>query len=594
MKGSLRGSLVSLCTVVIGLWCALHVYTERHEKRAVDGAVLGTDNSVGVLDVKWSYHMGCVLRLRWTTLSPQWWWWWWLRGNEPYTVSIRARGVVEHVVCVESVVAQCEVRHLTPCTQYQVSVWRSANKVVREWLDIITPTCRDDELLCNPSFSVLTNTMPRQYAHWRSLMSPYITTSTHTLTLEGKYIVAQNVPVASSMTDGPIVLLLRARTMIRGAVQQEQGVDLDGSIMVDVYYGNGTTSLSIPLLLLNKRDTDVARWQSGLLELPQRPLALRVCIVFSSPLGVLMVEHISFGVVAKSVQPSLVASVSHAQPHVPLECIFSLAEDTSFTTLSIATHLTSDELPALGALARLWNGPISATIWVLGGLEGINSVKVWYQHNAHVRQWVSLHLVNGGSRYSNEMLNMYPINALRNWARSNARSMFVWEVDVDTIPSPDARVILERQCSAVTDDRTVIVVPSFEGQIVTTNKQSLLDAVNDGQTRPRGSFDVHGPTNYGRWYQSSGAFRTHYQSGWEPDLVVRRLNTPLWSEHFRGTGFHRASFAWQLQLVGYRFHVAGLVWSVVNDVKVPITSMNAFNVMNEFMAAKFVLHRISI
>lgn len=88
-------------------------------------------------------------------------------------------------------------------------------------------------------------------------------------------------------------------------------------------------------------------------------------------------------------------------------------------------------------------------------------------------------------------IDAYPNNLLRNTARRAATTEFVLVTDVDMIPNEGLREEFLHLATHnswfqknLTLDKTVFVVPAFEGSVIPQTKPELIRAVEAGNVRP--------------------------------------------------------------------------------------------------------------
>lgn len=195
-------------------------------------------------------------------------------------------------------------------------------------------------------------------------------------------------------------------------------------------------------------------------------------------------------------------------------------------TVCLATQSSLDRLSSLVEVADHWNGPISAAVFAAGDDElNVLLLYITYLRQCHlnVRRRVSFHLAIPKSRLPRsvdvdveqittmdctrpeltlkDMLkdisgdttrwknkNGYPQNHMRNLARKNCQTKFVYLTDVDIIPSyrqaEELDTFLRRtDCSS----RCAYVIPTYELDervVFPTNKSELIRLANKGLARP--------------------------------------------------------------------------------------------------------------
>ena len=111
--------------------------------------------------------------------------------------------------------------------------------------------------------------------------------------------------------------------------------------------------------------------------------------------------------------------------------------------VTICTQLTINRLTRLDAMARSWQGPISAVMYI--GYRGDQDEEMaelneyWDQSDA-LRKLVDLHLVYRSEKpwftWEGMVVDPYPINLLRQIAVEHARTDYILYAEGDMIPSP--------------------------------------------------------------------------------------------------------------------------------------------------------------
>ncbi|KAK3908085.1 Beta-1,4-glucuronyltransferase 1 [Frankliniella fusca] len=164
----------------------------------------------------------------------------------------------------------------------------------------------------------------------------------------------------------------------------------------------------------------------------------------------------------------------------------------------------------------------------------------------------------------------YPNNLLRNTARRAAVSDFVFVIDVDMMPNKGLREDFLHLAARsrwfqknFTLDKTVFVIPAFEGIIFPTTKFDLIQAVQAGKVRPFYSqlcWKCHAHTDYETWLQQPEhkylvpTYDVLWRDPWEP-FYISLNSVPLYDERFKQYGFNRISQVCELHVAGYKFTV---------------------------------------
>lgn len=238
----------------------------------------------------------------------------------------------------------------------------------------------------------------------------------------------------------------------------------------------------------------------------------------------------------------------------------------------LATHLGVQKLDTLLVQARWWGGPVSAAVYMKSSDEIKSFVKFVEEHEFSLRH-TSLHVVL-------EKTNLpYPHNILRNLAMDYLDGDFFVAADVDFIPTPDSHAnlvkLLQRntRVKAKLMKRTVFVLPAFERHmpnahrevtedLLPTTKAGVIEMVKSGQGNGfhmAGSWAGHGPTNYEKWMAHDTIrddfYRIEYKNIFEPYILGYKRGIPRYWQGFRGYGFNKFSWFFEIHKAGYEFAV---------------------------------------
>ncbi|UYV82953.1 B3GNT1 [Cordylochernes scorpioides] len=314
--------------------------------------------------------------------------------------------------------------------------------------------------------------------------------------------------------------------------------------------------------------------------------------------------------------------------------------------VTLVTQATQRNLPHLAELAARWKGPLSVTLFVAGASgvgPAIDAVLRLRRCHPDVRQNATFHLVYplhnptspleeedvtsspglgtaalpceqppwkssptspGGGNYAHGV--PYPTNLLRNVARRNSASEFVFVLDVDLVPSAglhdafltfarENRLFREGDAGSRPDDKTVYVVPAFEMREdvpeLPADKASLLQLVELMEARPfyfELCWRCQKHTDYEAWQREPPSsrlqvlFEVLWRDPWEP-FYIGRNSAPAYDERFRQYGFNRIS------QIG-RYGIRGKVWD--ESLKMIITHNIEYDLrMNTFTMG---IHPISL
>ncbi|GJQ84303.1 hypothetical protein Trydic_g5241 [Trypoxylus dichotomus] len=282
-------------------------------------------------------------------------------------------------------------------------------------------------------------------------------------------------------------------------------------------------------------------------------------------------------------------------------------------TVCLATQSSLERLHSLVEVANHWSGPISVSVFAAGDDE-LNLLLLYItylrQCQSNVRNRVSFHLAIPKSRVPRsvdidveqistmdcnrpevtlkQMLkhvssettrwknkNAYPQNHMRNLARKNCQTRFVYLTDVDIIPSYRQADELERFLRR-TDCKTkcAYVIPTYELDervVFPSNKSDLLRLANKGLARPfhqKVFIFNQFATNFSKWQntisQGSDIHISHTVTNFEflyEPFYVAADDAPPHDERFVGYGYTRNTQVYEMFVAGYDFFVLSPIFT---------------------------------
>ena len=250
----------------------------------------------------------------------------------------------------------------------------------------------------------------------------------------------------------------------------------------------------------------------------------------------------------------------------------------------LATHLGVQKLSTLVIQSRWWGGPISAAIYVKSSDEIDTFVKFVEEHEFTFR-YTSFHVVMEKTAMS------YPHNVLRNLAMDYLDGDFFVAADVDFIPTPDCHRKLT-QLFALNDrlrlkliTKTVMVLAAFERHmpnptqevtedLLPRNKAEVIEMVRTKKGNGfhmAGSSAGHGPTNYEKWMENktNDFYGIEYKNIFEPYIMGYKHGIPRYWEGFRGYGYNKFSWFFEIHKAGYDFAVLRDFYVVHMNHRIP-------------------------
>ncbi|KAK8397403.1 hypothetical protein O3P69_004850 [Scylla paramamosain] len=175
----------------------------------------------------------------------------------------------------------------------------------------------------------------------------------------------------------------------------------------------------------------------------------------------------------------------------------------------------------------------------------------------------------------------YPQNVVRNVARKNCQTEWVFLVDVDIVPIPalshDLSLFLLSK-TAKNCKKCAFVVPTYEVDeraSLPMNRSTLMNLAARGRARPfHQKVFLHNQhaTNFSRWEarekEHPGERQvsishpvTNFEFFYEP-FYVARDDTPPHDERFLGYGFTRNTQVYEMHVSGYTFHVLSPIFTL--------------------------------
>ncbi|XP_068082906.1 beta-1,4-glucuronyltransferase 1 [Anabrus simplex] len=283
-------------------------------------------------------------------------------------------------------------------------------------------------------------------------------------------------------------------------------------------------------------------------------------------------------------------------------------------SVCLATQSSIEKLQSLVQVAHHWSGPISAAMFVAGDDEyKLLQYYISYLRRCYapVRERVSFHLAYPKDRPPTahqtelplksgldclrpegvlaELVRLrkpetvkwrlktaYPQNHLRNLARRNCQSDFVFLTDVDIIPSAKLAegldvFLREARCHGL----CAYVIPTYELDErvrFPRNKTDLIRLAKKGLARPfHQKVFIYNQfaTNFSRWQQSAGSESsavhishnvTNFEFLYEP-FYVAPDTAPAHDERFMGYGYTRNTQVYEMFVAGYQFQVLSPVFT---------------------------------
>lgn len=295
---------------------------------------------------------------------------------------------------------------------------------------------------------------------------------------------------------------------------------------------------------------------------------------------------------------------------------------TQYTNLSkkhktcLATQSSLDKLYSIIQVANHWDGPISLAAFGSGDeefnnlllystylrecfpkvKEKVNFHFAFPQNNAPTNLHINSSLLSKLDcdnpyglllqlsrikdrkklmRWKNQVI--YPQNHLRNLARKNCQSDYVFLTDIDIIPSYGMAQLLDGflESDHCGNKLCAFVIPTFELDErvrFPPNKSDLLRLADKGLARPfHQKVFIYNQfaTNFTRWQDSRtdgpnvhiNHQVTNFEFLYEP-FYVAKDTVPPHDERFVGYGYTRNTQVYEMFLAGYQFYVLSPIFTI--------------------------------
>ncbi|KAF5826710.1 glycosyl-transferase for dystroglycan-domain-containing protein [Dunaliella salina] len=175
---------------------------------------------------------------------------------------------------------------------------------------------------------------------------------------------------------------------------------------------------------------------------------------------------------------------------------------------------------------------------------------------------------------------LYPINAMRNFARMPVKTELVSAIDVDMVISRSLSTHLldpmfRNWLKVETVKRRAFVLPAFEpgcpgmsSRTVTmlaslVNKSQLMGLYHQGSvTQFKGHVfpPGHGPTNYEKWMCANETYKVSWQGNYEPWFISHWDVLPWFDVRYKGFGQNKISFLANVNQSGFSFEPLPDIW----------------------------------
>lgn len=282
-------------------------------------------------------------------------------------------------------------------------------------------------------------------------------------------------------------------------------------------------------------------------------------------------------------------------PQLKIEQILDTSKPRSPSDVTLVTQLSFERLYMLEGQCDVWNGVISAAVYIalvngqavtvelnsnqdpqLTPMDTIYDKFKEFHRLAESKSLCKLDLQLVSHSVENIWLSaLYPVNAMRNRAIANARTDVILLLDVDFWPAAELSELMrqpgkyESLLTAV-NSGTAIVLPAYEtgdsGEVgVEVAREAVLGGKDsaalmfwDGRIKPFHTDRYkagHRATDFRKWLVASRPYRIRYEEGFEPYVLVARKYVPWTDERFVGYRKNKVVHLLHLANLGLQFVV---------------------------------------
>ena len=287
--------------------------------------------------------------------------------------------------------------------------------------------------------------------------------------------------------------------------------------------------------------------------------------------------------------------------------------------ITLISQCSVDNLHYLINTAERWRGPIAIAVFapMNDAILSVYAIDALRRCYPMIRELVTFHLVYpsikypeyledppdglistecqevtetlqnmGRTNYENIGGILYPHNVLRNVARYKMETELIFLIDIDTLPTLNARDLFLQFANEADMwgenkellEKTVYITPAWEvpnGVDVPNDKEELLELLEHERTRPfhnETCWYCHKTTRYEDWVQIpmttklAIAYEVDWEKSWEPYYISRK-DIPMHDERFKQYGYDRISQICELYMADYKFFVLDNLFTVHQGYK---------------------------
>jgi hypothetical protein len=248
------------------------------------------------------------------------------------------------------------------------------------------------------------------------------------------------------------------------------------------------------------------------------------------------------------------------------------------------THTSSNRYNNLLTQIQWWNGPTDVAVYI-HKQDDIHRFTEFLLESEADLTTTTFHIVMEKTRLG------YPHNVLRNLVLEHLKSDYFVAMDADFVTSPDAHGNLyslirnQEGLRARLQKKTIFVLPAFEllapngtnsptEDMLPTSKDQVRERLQDGSMLPfHANWHGHTPTNYEKWISNvdhQADYPVTYQMYFEPYVLGYKHGMPRYWKHFRGFGYNKWSWFYEISKANYNFFVLQDFW--VTHMNHPVTT----------------------
>lgn len=289
------------------------------------------------------------------------------------------------------------------------------------------------------------------------------------------------------------------------------------------------------------------------------------------------------------------ATLTYELPQLKIEQMLDSNKERSPTDVTLVTQLSFERLYMLEGQCDVWDGVISAAVYIalvdgeavvvkldsdekplLKPLEEIRQQFEKFHRLAEAKSLCKLDMQLVSQEVESIWLSgLYPVNSMRNRAIANARTDIILLLDVDFWPAAELSQLMQQpekyeSLLETVNNGAAVVIPAYEtedsGDIgvavareaVLGGKDSAIAMFWDGRIKPFHTDRYkagHRATDFRKWLVASLPYKIKYEEGFEPYVLIARKFVPWTDERFIGYRKNKVVHLLHLAQLGLEFVV---------------------------------------